>query len=412
MSKTQLPDRAKFVTFMVALDSGQCQTHAARAARVAESTARHWIKYRREIETKLGLTSTDLKGQNVVLVREVADLRKQLKDVSREDVTAQYVKQKILGLKEDVDQLTAPAWLVNPTKSHSAPGVPTLFASDWHWGEVVFPKQLEGKNEYNLEIARRRARHLIDRTIDLLESHMVNPDYPGIVFALGGDMVSGGIHEELMATDEVEIMPAVLDVIGVLVWCIQRLADHFGSVFVPCVSGNHGRSTHKIRAKGRNWTSFDWLIYQFLRMKLEGDKRITFLIPDGSDALYRVYDHRFLLTHGDQFRGGDGVIGALGPIIRGDHRKRTRNSQIGMEYDTMILGHWHQLIQLQRLIVNGSLKGYDEYAYTSNFPFERPRQALWLTHPRRGITFSIPVYVDESPDRGPAAAWVSVPKAA
>lgn len=29
----------------------------------------------------------------------------------------------------------------------------------------------------------------------------------------------------------------------------------------------------------------------------------------------------YLLTHGDQFRGGDGVIGALGPIIRGDHKK-------------------------------------------------------------------------------------------
>ena len=65
-----------------------------------------------------------------------------------------------------------------------------------------------------------------------------------------------------------------------------------------------------------------------------------------------------------------------------------------MEYDTMLLGHWHQLIQLERLIVNGSLKGYDEYAYSNNFGFEPPRQALWLTHPDHGLTFSMPVYVD------------------
>ena len=136
------------------------------------------------------------------------------------------------------------------------------------------------------------------------------------------------------------------------------------------------------------------LLYQFLDKHFENDERVTFLIPDGSDAYYSIYGHKYLLTHGDQFRGGDGVIGALGPIIRGDHRKRSRNAQIEMEYDTMLLGHWHQLIQLERLIVNGSLKGYDEYAYANNFGFEPPRQALWLTHPEHGLTFSMPVYVD------------------
>jgi hypothetical protein len=207
-------------------------------------------------------------------------------------------------------------------------------------------------------------------------------------------MVSGDIHEELMATNSMEIMPTVLDLFGVLTWCIQTLADEFGNVFIPCVSGNHGRNTHKIRAKGRNFTSFDWLLYQFLSKRFESDKRVQFHIPDGPDAYYSIYGHKYLLTHGDQFRGGDGVIGALGPIIRGDHRKRSRNAQIDMEYDTMLLGHWHQLIQLERLIVNGSLKGYDEYAYSNNFGFEPPRQALWLTHPDHGLTFSMPVYVD------------------
>ena len=42
-------------------------------------------------------------------------------------------------------------------------------------------------------------------------------------------------------------------------------------------------------------------------------------------------------ANGDQFRGGDGMVGALGPILRGDHKKRSRNGQIGLEYDTMLL---------------------------------------------------------------------------
>jgi len=161
------------------------------------------------------------------------------------------------------------------------------------------------------------------------------------------------------------------------------------------VTGNHGRNTKKPRAKGRNYSNFDWLLYQFLAKHFEQDRRVQFLIPDGTDAHWTVFGHRYCMTHGDQFRGGDGMIGALGPIIRGDHKKRSRNGQIDMGYDTLLMGHWHQLIQLQRVIVNGSLKGYDEYAAANNFGFEQPQQALWLTHAERGITFSMPVHVDE-----------------
>jgi len=190
---------------------------------------------------------------------------------------------------------------------------------------------------------------------------------------------------------------------------IEALANTFGAVFLPCVSGNHGRDTRKIWLKDRHATSFDWLLYRFLARHFADDKRVTFLIPDGPDAYYKIYDHAYLLTHGDQFRGGDGMIGCLGPILRGDHKKRSRNAQVDMEYDTMIMGHWHQYIHHSRVIVNGSLKGYDEYAYTNNFGFEPPQQALWLTHPKYGQTYRAPVYVDKY--REPAKTdWVSIPK--
>lgn len=63
------------------------------------------------------------------------------------------------------------------------------------------------------------------------------------------------------------------------------------------------------------------------------------------------------------------------------------------------------LIEAER-IVNGSLKGYDEYAYAGNFGFEEPKQALWLTHPERGITFQMPVFVEEKV-KANTDAWVS-----
>jgi hypothetical protein len=333
----------------------------------------------------------------------IRELESLLATNKKETLSEEWVKHKILQLSES--DPTLPDWMVKiPNKEVT--GVPTLFASDWHWAEVVERNQIGGVNEYNISIAQRRAKALIETTIELLRHHLKITEYPGIVFALGGDMVSGDIHEELSATNEMEMMPTVLDLWGTLAWCIDTLATEFGNVFVPCVTGNHGRNTHKIRAKGRNVTSFDWLVYQFLAKRFENDPRVRFLIPDGSDAYFQIYGHRYLLTHGDQFRGGDGMIGALGPIIRGDHKKRSRNAQIDREYDTLLLGHWHQLIQLQRLIVNGSLKGYDEYAFQNNFPFEPPRQALWVTHPEHGITFSAPIQVERQPVKR-NGAWVS-----
>jgi hypothetical protein len=254
----------------------------------------------------------------------------------------------------------------------------------------------------------------VERAIMLLTEHMVNPKYPGIVFALGGVMVSGNIHEELSETNELPIMPVVLELINHLSGAILRLKQVFGRVFVPCVTGNHGRTHKKVRAKEFNYNSYDWLIYQALDREFADDDDVVFYIPDGADALFTVCGHRYLLTHGNQFRGGDGMIGPLGPIIRGDHKKRSRNAQVGQEYDTLVIGHFHQLLQTRRVIVNGSLKGYDEYAYANNFGYEPPQQALWLTHPKHGITFSMPVNVEAGAGRELAtrgSQWVSFQEA-
>lgn len=313
------------------------------------------------------------------------------------------VRSAIFGLSEV--PADPPDWLVRTKPPKGSPGVPTLFCSDVHAGEVVRAEEINGLNSYDMATCRKRLRLMVDRTIDLLENHLVNPNYPGIVFALGGDMVSGDIHDELKETNELASLPTVLALRDVLVSCIGTLADRFGKVFVPCVVGNHGRQSKKPRAKLRVHTNYDWLLYTLLEKHFEGDPRIRFNIPEGPDARYSVYGHRYLLIHGDRFRGGDGMIGALGPIIRGDHRERSKASQINAQYDTMILGHWHQYISLSKLIVNGSVKGYDEYANNAGFGFEAPKQALWLTHPKHGITISMPVILEDKPIK--SREWVT-----
>lgn len=333
------------------------------------------------------------------LFDRLAETRLEIRDLKNaKALDHKTVREVIFGLsgaKPDI-----PTWIVEPPKAKHSPGVPTLFASDWHWGEVVDPEQINGVNKYNLRIAHARARRMVDRAVDLLKNHMVNPNYPGIVFPLGGDMVSGDIHEELRESNELPTIPTILDLLEVLCGCIKSLVVAFGRVHIPCVTGNHGRNTLKIRAKGRVHTSYDWLLYCLLEREFKDDKQVSFQVSSGPDCSYSIYGHRYLLTHGDQFRGGDGMIGALGPILRGDHKKRSRNGQIGLEFDTMILGHWHQYCHLGRVIVNGSLKGYDEYANSGNFGFEQPKQALFMTHPKHGITFAMPVVLEDAQVKG------------
>lgn len=341
------------------------------------------------------------------LRESITELKAQLKATRDNTIDATYVRNKIIGLVADTANVEVPSWMLSPSRGKALPGVPIALWSDWHWGEVVFPDQVNGVNKFDLDVAHQRARRLVERTVRLLKSHVVNPEYPGIVINLGGDMLSGDIHEELKESNDVPLLPALLDVYGVLVWAIGKLADEFGKVFLPCVTGNHGRMSRKPQAKNRNFTNYDWLLYQLLAKYFERDARVTFFIPDGPDALYSAFGHKYLLTHGDQFRGGDGIIGAIGPITRGNQRKLARNSSINREYDTMLLGHWHQYMPLHRTLVNGSLKGYDEYANSNNFGFEPPIQALWLNHPEHGVIMHLPVYLEPHPGRGEPGPWVS-----
>lgn len=339
----------------------------------------------------------------------IKNLSEEVKRAQASELTNDAVRDFLGTLQLETEKFNVPQWVITPKLTHDAPGVPGLLLSDLHWGERVFKEQVGGVNEYNLTIAQRRLQNVVATVPHLLKILDPQMRYPGIVVKLGGDMVGGNIHEELAATNEEGIMPTWLHLFNNLVSALTGLADIFGNVFVPCVSGNHDRDTKKTWNKNRNATSFGWLLYQMLAKHFKDDKRFTFYIPDAADALYKVYNTRMLLTHGDQFKGGDGIIGPIGPLMRGNQKKQQRNAAVDQSYDIMEAGHWHQRITLSHLIVNNSLKGYDEYAYANNFRYSRPSQNLWTTHPDFGVNWEMEVFADRQKAR-PVVPWVSVPR--
>jgi hypothetical protein len=322
---------------------------------------------------------------------KIAQLSKELNQIKKHNITTEEVRKQIYGIAGLDAQV--PDWVLRPRSVGQTISVPTATLSDTHWSEIVNPQQVMGVNSFNMTIGRKRIQNWVDRVIDLLINHINNPNYPGLILALLGDMVSGTIHEELAKTNEVPILASVQDV--------------FGRVFIPCVPGNHGRLGKKVPSKNYAWENWDWHLYCILEKHFENDDRIQFLVSDGEDLQYKVYSWTYRITHGAQFRGGDGIIGPLGPIFRGDTKKRAQARDAGLEYDILVLGHFHRIMMLRRVMANGAIKGFDEYAMKNNFPYEPPQQALWVTHPKWGITFQFAVRADEAASREDRGDWVS-----
>jgi hypothetical protein len=301
-----------------------------------------------------------------------------------------------------------PEWVASKPKSKDKLSRPTAFLSDLHFDEVVDPKQVEWLNGFDRTIALDRLQRFFQNSVKLSRDYLHGLRYDGFILPIGGDMFSGNIHEELRETNETSLCDSLLNLLAPMCAGVELLADNFGRVFVPCVVGNHPRQTKKPRHKGRVRDNFDWLLYRLMEREFAGDPRVSFLVSESSDAYWSVFGTRYRLTHGDQWKGGSGIAGALSPMMIGDARKRKRAQAAGTPYDYMLAGHWHQYFpRVKGLVVNGSIKGIDEYAYHSNFDFEKPQQAFFITDPFDGMTISAPIHV-----QGKSEHWMKRPSSA
>lgn len=288
-------------------------------------------------------------------------------------------------------EIDPPKWL-SPAAPKTSAATVMVMLSDTHFDEVVLPEEVEGLNAYNREIAKLRLERWAQNVIKITRHYLSGVKYDGCVLMLGGDLFSGDIHEELAQTNEDTMIGSVLFWSEQIAAAVEMLAGEFGKVHVVSVVGNHGRMSRKPRAKLRVKTNFDWLLSKMVERHFAKDKRITFDIPEGTDVLVNVYGYGHLLTHGDQVNGGGGIGGIYPPIMRLRARKAQRYLTTNQNFSTLWMGHWHQYLPTPYLIVNGSTKGYDEYAFINNFQFEPPQQALAIVAPKHGITFHAPVF--------------------
>lgn len=248
--------------------------------------------------------------------------------------------------------------------------------SDTHIGVRIKSDEMGGTNEYNELTGNRRFAMFFDELAKYKLNHRKDTD---LILVLNGDIFAGVIHGQeggvALMTDQ------FIEALNIFTQGISYVAKEFNKLDIYCITGNHDRYIHKDN-KGRQteqkWDSFGTNLYVSLKNAFREYKNITFHIPKTPYALFKVFDHTYLATHGDTFLN----IGNPGAKIdTGNITKQINAISIGLgiKIDAVMVGHVHKAtVQVLDngviLLINGTLSGTDPFAQslgiTGNFAIQ------------------------------------------
>jgi predicted phosphodiesterase len=286
--------------------------------------------------------------------------------------------------------LTPPSWNPPASRVHSAETM-IMFLSDVHMGEVVDLGAMSGRNSYNSEIATNRLRRYFTESANLIKKYQINKEPECLYLVLGGDLITGEIHEELAKTNDLMSLGAVKQAADCIVAGIEHLRAEFPKLMINVVSvpGNHGRLTKKPEHKQFALDSYDTLIAWMVERWFSAikAKNITFSAPLSGDAMVNIYGYNFLFTHGDRIgsRGGTGFIGTPATATKGMKKLVEDFISERTMIDYIIMGHFHTPLMLEYGYVNSSLIGPNEYGRSARFKAHPAAQWLLSVHPNRGV---------------------------
>lgn len=294
----------------------------------------------------------------------------------------------VLGLRADIDA-AAPIHVKPSGKAKEATAVAIL--SDVHLEEPVDPDLVGGVNSYDVATARRRVGRFFSEALGVVDTQRKRKPIREMVLALLGDYISGYIHDELVEANQLSPTQAILEAYEMICGGIDFLLKEggFESIGVPCKVGNHGRTTPKMRVQTSAQNSYEWLLYQFLRRRYAGEKRLAWQVGPGYHDYVQVYDCTLRLHHGENIKYGGGIGGITIPLNKAIAAWNTVRRA-----DVDVLGHWHQLQSSSSYFVNGSVIGYGPYSLHVKAAFEPPKQGLFLVEPGRCKTDEFPLFLE------------------
>jgi hypothetical protein len=274
-------------------------------------------------------------------------------------------------------------------KKHDATMVVLL--SDIHAEERVDPDTVNGLNDYSLDVCDQRMSELMERFAVLLEHERRLAKIDRVVVWLGGDFISGHIHDDTAELAQLAPLTATRWIGARLRGFLDAVSENAREVIVATNSGNHGRSTEKLRIGTELEHSFEQNLYLTMAAA-ESRKNVRWQVGTGYLNYLDLDGFLIRFHHGHAIKYGGGIGGITIPtnkaIAAWDAVKRA---------DLTCFGHWHQFQWLRagRYVANGSVIGHSAYATRIKAAYEPPCQAcIVIDHGRREVTKAMPIYCD------------------
>ena len=283
---------------------------------------------------------------------------------------------------------------IEPITLHAGlrPAVAVALLSDVHAEERVWRTEAI-PNEYDLAIAKRRTARFFAAVVWLLRAARRSDfSIDALVLWLGGDFISGAIHDELLERAEVPPAEATLTVRDWLVSGMQYLLAELPDVRlkVPCSVGNHSRTTQRVRPSTGYGHSWEWLLYQMIGHAFRDDPRVQVHATPDEMQYVEVFDFTLAFHHGHNIRYNGGIGGITIPAVKAMHRW-----QAWRECDYYHFGHFHTRLDLDQIAFNGSVIGPSPYGMARGYTPSPPVQSFYLLDAKRGKTGIHPVWVAE-----------------
>lgn len=332
-------------------------------------------------------------SDTITIEREIRAEKSQVNELKRRNEYLLNTLEKcekdyddLLNIKQPIDVLE-----IKPSgKSNKMNrAIPFISLSDWHIEENVESGVVNGFNEYNLKIAEASAKNTFINIlkVNLILSRDVNIN--DMVIWLGGDFISGYIHDELIENNHLSPLEAIRSAKRLIRAGIEYILKETKlNLIIPCSVGNHGRNTKKMHISTSYKTNYEFMMYCDLQDYYQGNKRVTFHITKSDDCYVEVLGRVNRFFHGEQIKYGGGIGGLTVPLIKYIHRKNQQQHA-----DMNFLGHFHQnLYPTQDTCVNGSMIGLSGYGYKLGFKPEVPCQAYTLLDEKYGYTIKTPIF--------------------
>lgn len=354
----------------------------------------------RKLRVKLGLPAYKQTSQN----KKLAPVHEVEKDITVRSLTEKSKSKdekynilleqnetltKALGVVKSIDDVQF--FKIRPRDIATSEATAVVLASDFHSEERVKAGEVNGLNEYSLDVFSERSDTFFSNVVRLVKAKQKSIKVKNLVLALLGDFISGNLHEENLATSQLEPMEAIVNVQNHIASGIRYILENTDvDIILPCHSGNHARITKKSRHATEAGNSMEYLMYHMLAGAFKDEPRVKFIISPSYHSYLDVNGFVIRFHHGHNIKYGGGIGGLTIPALKaiaGWNSIRTA--------DLDCFGHLHQQFYGGNFMCNGSMIGFNAYALAIKARYERPRQSFFLVnHSRKEVTDYGPVWLN------------------